>query len=31
MTYRMKTETGKADANSTALFVTLGRNFSFRP
>ena len=31
MTYRMKTETGKADANSTAVFVTLGRNFSFRP
>ena len=31
VTLRQRTETGKADARSTALFVTLGRNFSFRP
>ena len=31
LTLRQRTETGKADANSTALFLTLGRNFSFRP
>lgn len=31
MTYRRKTETSKPDADSTAIFVTLGRNFSFRP
>ncbi|MEZ5885383.1 MAG: hypothetical protein R3D56_00545 [Paracoccaceae bacterium] len=29
--YRLRKETGVADADSTALFVTLGRNFSFRP
>lgn len=31
LTYRTRTETGKLDAHSTAVFVTLGRNFSFRP
>jgi hypothetical protein len=31
VTFRHKTETGRADANSTALFVQLGRNFQFRP
>ncbi len=31
VTWRKKTETGIADADSTALFLTLGRNFSFRP
>lgn len=31
MTYRTRTETGKLDAHSTAVFLTLGRNFSFRP
>ncbi len=31
LTLRQRTDTSKADASSTALFVTLGRNFSFRP
>lgn len=31
MTYRTRTETGKLDAHSTAVFLTLGRNFSYRP
>ena len=31
LTLRQRTETGKADAESTAVFLTLGRNFSYRP
>ena len=31
VSYRTKTDTTKLDAHSTQLFVTLGRNFSFRP
>jgi hypothetical protein len=30
-TLRKRTETGLADAKSTAFYLTLGRNFSFRP
>lgn len=31
LTLRNRTETSVADANSNALFVTIGRNFSYRP
>jgi len=31
MTLRQRTQTGLASAKSTAVFLTLGRNFSFRP